>query len=96
MAALSLVQIYVRPLTGDFFSEKDGSQVGQSLVLWRVANLTASFGNGAIYATAAVTQILAMAGLATGLNKMVWEYGVFLGSLTFTLAYLSIDLVIGL
>lgn len=44
----------------------------------------------AIFAVAFITQILAMVGVASSINTMVWSYGVFLGMTSINMIYLTL------
>jgi hypothetical protein len=46
--------------------------------LWSLAHKLGHYSSIAIFGMAAVTQILAMAGIAVDINGMVWHYGVHL------------------
>ena len=38
-----------------------------------------------------ITQILAMVGIASSVNSMVWNYGVFVGMIVVNMLYLTIN-----
>ena len=79
-----------RSFTGDFYVESGGSAVGSSLDLWKYANMILGFGNIALFSTAALTQVLAMASIAVEINGIVWNYGFRLGVfLQFTFFFLD-------
>ena len=61
--------------------------VVSSTTSWITANSIKNYLGLAIFATALVTQILGMLGIATGVNKMIWQMGVQVGSLGLVLIY---------
>lgn len=44
-----------------------------------------------IFGVAFITQILAMVGIASSVNSMVWNYGVFVGMIVVNMLYLTIN-----
>ena len=61
--------------------------VVSSTTSWITANSIKNYLGLAIFATALITQIMGMLGIATSLNKMIWQMGVQLGSLGLVLIY---------
>ena len=64
-----------RSITGFY----DGGEMGGKTNYWKFANLIEGYGVLAVLSIAAITQLLSFAGIAVGLNILVWTFGVGFG-----------------
>ena len=71
-----------------FYNQYDVADIGANF--WQYASMLKTYSTLAIFAVAFITQILAMVGVASSINTMVWSYGVFLGMTSINMIYLTL------